>query len=122
MPDLAKLSCVACDKNASLLTHDERIILLGQLTGWEVINENGIDKLIQCFATKNYKNSIAFTNAVAQLADSINHHPLLIVDYGKVTVIWWSHNIKGLHKNDFIMAAKTSILFTQKNEAVLCNG
>ena len=111
MYDLAKLNCVACNKNAPILTTHESQDLLTQLTDWQLINEEGINKLKRSFVTKNYKNSIAFTNAVAQLADSINHHPLLIVDYGVVTVLWWSHNIKGLHHNDFIMAAKTSLLF-----------
>jgi 4a-hydroxytetrahydrobiopterin dehydratase len=111
MQKLAQLDCVACDKNAPLLTMDESENLLKDLTDWQLISENGINKLRRSFVTKNYKNSIAFTNAVAQLADSINHHPLLIVDYGVVTVLWWSHKIKGLHKNDFIMAAKTSLLF-----------
>lgn len=111
MQELAKRNCVACDKNASLLNTAEIEGLLTQLTDWKVINEDGINKLQCCFSTKNYKNSLAFTNAVAQLADSVNHHPLLIVEYAMVTVIWWSHNIKGLHQNDFIMAAKTSLLF-----------
>ena len=113
MQNLAQHNCVACDKNARLLKAHEIEEVLTQLTDWKVINEEGINKLQQRFKTKNYKNSLAFTNAVAQLADSINHHPLLIVDYAAVTVIWWSHNIKGLHKNDFIMAAKTSLLFVQ---------
>lgn len=111
MQDLTKLGCIACDKNAPLLTHHEIETLLTQLTDWQVINDGGINKLQQCFNTKNYKNSLVFTNAVAQLADSVNHHPLLIVEYATVTVCWWSHNIKGLHQNDFILAAKTSLLF-----------
>jgi 4a-hydroxytetrahydrobiopterin dehydratase len=111
MQNLAQLDCVACDKNAPLLTTHESQSLLKDLTNWQLISEGGINKLKRSFVTKNYKNSIAFTNAIAQLADSINHHPLLIVDYRMVTVVWWSHNIKGLHKNDFIMAAKTSLLF-----------
>ena len=113
MQDLEKMTCTAYDKNAPVLTTDEIAVLLKELNEWQVIMEIGIQKLTQCFVTKNYKNSMAFTNAVAQLADSMNHHPLLIVEYGKVTVTWWSHNIEGLHKNDFIMAAKTSLLFSE---------
>lgn len=111
MQELAKRECVACDKSAISLNTSEIAQLLTQLPDWEMINEDGIDKLKHCFKTKNYKNSMALTNAVAELADSVNHHPLLIVEYATVTVIWWSHNIKGLHQNDFIMAAKTSLLF-----------
>jgi len=113
MQNLAQQHCTACDKNASLLKADEIESLLTRLPNWQQINENGINKLTRCFKTKNYSNSLAFTNAVAQLAESVNHHPLLIVDYAQVTVIWWSHNIKGLHQNDFILAAKTSLLFNE---------
>lgn len=113
MQDLAQQHCTACDKNASLLKAVEIETLLTQLPNWQVVNQGGIKKLTRDFKTRNYKNSLAFTNAVAQLAESVNHHPLLIVDYAQVTVIWWSHNIKGLHQNDFILAAKTSLLCEQ---------
>jgi 4a-hydroxytetrahydrobiopterin dehydratase len=32
---------------------------------------------------------------------------MLVTEWGKVTVSWWTHAIAGLHKNDYIMAAKT---------------
>ena len=44
------------------------------------------------------------------LAEIEDHHPLIILEWGKVTVKWWSHKINGLHKNDFICAAKTDLL------------
>lgn len=59
----------------------------------------------------NYKDSIGFTNKVALLADKEDHHPEITLEWGKVTVVWWSHKIKGLHKNDFICAAKTDQLY-----------
>ena len=45
------------------------------------------------------------------MADQEDHHPELALEWGKVTVIWWSHKIKGLHKNDFICASKTDNLY-----------
>lgn len=111
MPELQHLHCEACDKSTTPLNDHEINELLPEVDGWQVINDQGINKLTRQFNTKNYGRSIAFSNAVAELADSVNHHPLMVVEYGSVTVVWWSHNIKGLHKNDFIMAAKTSSLF-----------
>ena len=50
---------------------------------------------------------------VANLAEEEDHHPEITLEWGKVTVSWWSHKIKGLHRNDFIAAAKTDNLFSQ---------
>ena len=111
MEQLSKLSCEACDVGAKLLTSSQIESLMPQVSGWEIIIDSDIQKLKQQFTTKNYTKSMSFTNAIAKLADSVNHHPLIIVEYSTVTVIWWSHKLKGLHKNDFIMAAKTSERF-----------
>ena len=110
MATLSELTCEACNASARLLTLKEIEALLAEIPEWEVIEDLGIQKLTRQFQTKNYKKSISFTNSIAQLAESINHHPQIIVEYSSVTVVWWSHNIKGLHKNDFIMASKTSDL------------
>ena len=54
--------------------------------------------------------SLDFSNKVADLAESEDHHPKIVLEYGSVEVSWWSHKIKGLHKNDFICAAKTDLI------------
>jgi len=51
--------------------------------------------------------ALAFTNRVGALAEAEGHHPALLTEWGRVTVTWWTHKIRGLHRNDFIMAAKT---------------
>jgi 4a-hydroxytetrahydrobiopterin dehydratase len=48
---------------------------------------------------------------VGEIAEEGGHHPLLVTEWGKVTVTWWTHKIDGLHRNDFIMAAKTEDLY-----------
>jgi len=35
----------------------------------------------------------------------------LFIERGHVTMAWWTHVAKGLHRNDFIMAARTDQLF-----------
>ncbi|MEP0825876.1 MAG: 4a-hydroxytetrahydrobiopterin dehydratase, partial [Nitrososphaera sp.] len=62
------------------------------------------------FAFKDFAEALAFTNRVGAIAEQEGHHPDILTEWGKVTVSWWTHKIKGLHKNDFIMAAKTDAL------------
>jgi len=108
MGKLSTQVCEACRADAPLLTQEEITSLMPQVEDWQITIEDDIQKLTRVFKTKNYAQSLSFTNAVAALAEEANHHPLIILEYASVTVEWWSHKIKGLHKNDFIMAAKTS--------------
>jgi len=121
---LSKQTCSACDASATKkrvpLNQTEVVELLSKLQAqspgsdsWLLVEEQGIQKLSCQFVTKRYKNSMLFVNQIAELAESVNHHPLMVVEYGLVGIQWWSHNIKGLDQNDFIMAAKTSALFAE---------
>ena len=111
MKPLSKSNCEACSADAKTLSADEIDTLLKEVEDWDLITDDNIQKLTRSFDTGNYAKSMAFTNAVAKLAEASDHHPLLIVEYGTVTVVWWSHKIKGLHLNDFIMASRTSDAF-----------
>jgi len=66
------------------------------------------------FTIPNFVEALNFTNKVGALAESEGHHPALLTEWGKVTVTWWTHKIGGLHRNDFIMAAKTDQLYAGK--------
>ena len=107
MSDLAASSCEACRIDAQLVLDDEASILINEIEGWDVIDD-GVKKLKKEFSFSNYSDSVDFSNKVADMAEKEDHHPQIILEWGKVTVIWWSHKIKGLHKNDFICAAKTN--------------
>jgi 4a-hydroxytetrahydrobiopterin dehydratase len=78
---------------------------------WQTLAQDGILRLQRVFKFKNYKQSVEFTNTIAAIAEEEDHHPLIVLEWGKVTVQWWTHVVKGLHRNDFIMAAKTDELF-----------
>ena len=110
MSKLAELTCEACSKSATTLSSDEISVLMLEIKGWELIVDSNIKKLKRVFKVKNYIEAVALTHKIADLAETVDHHPKIILEYGAVTVIWWSHNIQGLHKNDFIMADKTSQL------------
>ena len=107
MSDLAASSCVACRIDAPRVSDNEASLLIKEIEGWDLIND-GIKKLKKEFSFSNYSDSVDFSNKVADMAEKEDHHPQIILEWGKVTVIWWSHKIKGLHKNDFICAAKTN--------------
>ena len=72
---------------------------------------NGMKRLEKVFKFEDFIQALEFTNKIAVSAEQENHHPLIITEYGRVTVDWWTHKIGGLHKNDFIMAAKTDELY-----------
>ena len=88
---------------------DEKEIqdLKDQIPEWSVFEVDGTKRLERTFLFKNFKEALDFTNRVGELAEKEDHHPALLTEWGKVTVTWWTHSLGGLHRNDFIMAART---------------
>jgi len=107
MDSLSKQSCEACRADAPKVSDEELKELLGLIPDWNIEVRDNIMQLEKEFSFNNFVEAIAFTNKVGEIAESEGHHPSLLTEWGKVTVTWWSHKIKGLHRNDFIMAAKT---------------
>lgn len=95
------------------MTPAELSVVLAELPGWEVAVFNGVAQLHRCFAFRNFADALAFANEVGALAEAVDHHPALAVEWGKVTVRWWTHVIGGLHRNDCIMAARTDACYRQ---------
>lgn len=110
MTELAQLKCVACRGGEPTLTESEIAELHPQVPEWQIVVRDGTPHLERVFKLKNFIEAVAFTNKIAMIAEKEDHHPLIITEWGRVTVQWWTHKIKGLHKNDFIMAAKTDRL------------
>jgi 4a-hydroxytetrahydrobiopterin dehydratase len=111
MNKLASLHCEQVTANTSRLTDLEVNRLLADLAGWKVQQKDGELQLEKIFDFKDFDQAAAFTSQVAGIAAEENHHPAILTEWGKVTVNWWTHKIKGLHLNDFIMAAKTDDLY-----------
>ena len=110
MNQLTNKTCVACRVGAPLATAEEINEFMLQLPNWTIVEENEIKRLKRVFTFSNFVDAMEFTQKVSVLAEDENHHPAILTEWGKVTVYWWSHKIKGLHVNDFIMAAKTDKL------------
>ena len=110
MTNLAELKCVACRGGEPTLTPEQVAALQPQVPNWQVKEVDGVPRLERMFKFRDFIEAMAFTNKVGLIAEKQDHHPLIITEYGRVTVAWWTHKIRGLHQNDFIMAAKTDLL------------
>ena len=111
MSELKHMKCEACQRGAPRVTADETRTLHTQVPDWALVERDGIQRLERAFAFPDFGDALAFTNAVGALAEEEGHHPALLTEWGSVVVTWWTHKIRGLHQNDFIMAAKTDLLF-----------
>ncbi|MBL3588852.1 MAG: 4a-hydroxytetrahydrobiopterin dehydratase [gamma proteobacterium endosymbiont of Lamellibrachia anaximandri] len=105
--ELTSVHCEACRADAPRVSDDELASLIKKIPDWNIEVREGIMQLEKSFSFNNFVDAVAFTNRVGELAESEGHHPTLLTEWGKVTVTWWSHKIKGLHRNDFIMSART---------------
>ena len=105
------MRCVACRRDAPTVTDTEIAELQPQVPEWDLTEEEGIKKLSRVFPFDDFAKALAFTNALGELAEEEDHHPALLTEWGRVTVTWWTHKIRGLHRNDFVMAAKADELY-----------
>ncbi len=107
MEQLSEMRCVPCEGTEPTVTEREIAELHPQVPQWKIIEKDGVRHLERAFTFKDFAQALAFTDRVGALAEAEGHHPLIVLEWGKVTVDWWTHAIHGLHRNDFIMAAKT---------------
>jgi 4a-hydroxytetrahydrobiopterin dehydratase len=103
--ELASLKCVPCRGDQPLMKQDEIKLMLGSVSGWTKA-AGKIDKIEKVFKFKNFKKAMEFVNKVAEIAEEEGHHPDILIEWNKVTLTLWTHAIKGLFENDFILAAK----------------
>ena len=107
MNTLSQEKCVSIRGGEPPATDAEIAELHPQVPEWQVVERDGLKRLERVFKFMNFVEALSFANKVGELAEAENHHPALLTEWGKVTVTWWTHAVKGLHRNDFIMAAKT---------------
>jgi 4a-hydroxytetrahydrobiopterin dehydratase len=110
MKTLSAERCVACRRDSPRVTEGEIAELRRGIPDWQLLEHDGIARLERLFPFPSFAEALAFTNLVGALAEEEGHHPALLTEWGRVTVTWWTHKIRGLHRNDFIMAAKTDAL------------
>ena len=111
MVSLAQLNCVPPQRGGPPLGDQEVGELHPRVSEWQIVERDGVQRLERVFKFKNFVEALGFTNQVGELAEEQDHHPALLTEWGKVTVTWWTHTVTGLHHNDFVMAAKTDVLY-----------
>ena len=111
MTELAKERCTACRRDSPSVTPEEISSLHPQAPEWALVDAESVPKLDREFRFRDFAGALEFTNRVGDLAEEQGHHPRLVTEWGRVRVTWWTHKIRNLHRNDFVMAAKTDEIF-----------
>lgn len=105
---LAKQDCIPCKKGSPPLKGADLENLRKQLGGgWLVVDDHHLEKE---FKFKDFKQALDFTNEVGRIAEEQDHHPDILLSWGKARVTLWTHSVGGLSPNDFILAAKVEQL------------
>jgi 4a-hydroxytetrahydrobiopterin dehydratase len=111
MSALAEKECVPCKGGVPPLKGSPLAEFARQLeSGWQVIREQQLERE---FKFKDFRDALAFTNRVGELAETQGHHPDIYLSWGKVKISIWTHKINGLTESDFILAAKIDKLLKQ---------
>ncbi|HBA85436.1 MAG TPA: 4a-hydroxytetrahydrobiopterin dehydratase [Verrucomicrobia bacterium] len=107
MNKLTELKCKACQSGEAPMSQTEIADLKSELPDWKIVDIGGVARLEREYKFDDFAQALAFTNKIGYLAEAEQHHPAILTEWGRVKVSWWTHKVKGLHRNDFIMAAKT---------------
>jgi len=108
MAQLAEKHCVPCRGGVEALKGEAMERMARQLQpGWKVVDEHHLEREYQF---EDFRHALEFVNEVGELAELENHHPDICLSYGKVVLQLWTHKIRGLHDNDFVLAAKIDAL------------
>ena len=110
MSSLSSETCIACRRDSPKLSEAEIQELIPQLPLWSPIEHECVQRLQRVFRFKNFAEALSFTDRVGWLAELEGHHPAILTEWGRVTITLWTHTIDGLHRNDFIVAAKIDAL------------
>jgi 4a-hydroxytetrahydrobiopterin dehydratase len=113
MAQLADEHCVTLTKQARRADATERTELLAGLPGWCVVEIGAIERLERQYVFTDFAQALRFTNSVGAAAEQEDHHPAILTEWGRVTVSWWTHTVRGLHRNDFVMAAQTDRIYAR---------
>ena len=113
MQFLLTQTCISCNGNSKSVTDESITELKPQIPEWNIIIQDGGKRLQRTYIFADFQKALAFTQLVGESAEIEGHHPTLLTEWGQVTATWWTHAIKGLHRNDFIMAAKSDYIYTK---------
>nr|MDO8086141.1 4a-hydroxytetrahydrobiopterin dehydratase [Candidatus Sigynarchaeum springense] len=111
--ELSEKHCVPCEGTIPAMSDADEDKYIVQVKGWQLLRD-GTHKIRKEFKFKDFKGSMDFVNKVATIAEGEGHHPDIYIYYNKVVLDLYTHAVKGLFDNDFILAAKIDGLVTKK--------
>ena len=117
MAELAAEACVETRQDSPRVGAAEAAELLTQIPEWKIVND-AIDRLERSYRFGSFAEALAFTDRVGAEAEEQNHHPEIVTSYGQTTVRWWTHTVGGLHRNDFVMAARCDAIAAEQPQAM----
>jgi len=112
--ELTTMQCVPCSGSEPSVSQEEMEKLKPTIPEWEVIEKKSTPRLRRTFEFSDFQEALDFTNQVGEAAEIEGHHPIITITWGKATVEWYTHAILNIHKNDFIMAAKTDEIYESR--------
>lgn len=74
--------------------------------GWHIHQKN----IFKAFVFEDFARSMRFVNKVARRAESMNHHPDILIRYNRVRLSLTTHDEGGLTRRDFELAKKINRL------------
>ncbi len=101
-------TCTPCRGGIPPLTPGAAEGYLAEAPGWHLSHES--TRIERRFEFKNFAEALDFANNIGAIAEQEGHHPDICLGWGYCAVTFYTHKIKGLHENDFIMAAKVNEL------------
>lgn len=111
MKAFAQCECEVCRAGMPAMSPEEIRSWLERLDGWLIVERVRRKELEKIYGFSNFSRALDFTVRLGELAEAEGHHPAITTEWGKVTLRWWTHKVNGLHKNDFIMAARSDDLY-----------
>ena len=109
---ISRERCRPCGIDCLGVTPAEEAELLLFVAGWEIVNDGIARQLSRSFPFDGWRPALEFASRIGEQAEFEDHHPILTVAWGRVTVTWWAHVIRDLHRNDFVMACRTNHIFS----------
>ena len=108
---LADKTCTPCRGGVPPLTREQAEVFRAQAPDWQVTEE--ADRIERSFRFRNFREALGFVQEIGELAEAEGHHPIISFGWGNATVSLQTKKIRGLHENDFIMAAKIDRIFAR---------
>jgi 4a-hydroxytetrahydrobiopterin dehydratase len=108
---LASKSCTPCRGEIPPLTREQAELFHAQVPDWQLAEE--VHRIERSFRFRNFREALTFVQEIGELAEAEGHHPNISFGWGYAAVSLQTKKIKGLHENDFIMAAKIDRIFAR---------